>query len=86
VEVDFVDASDSRDDDDGVDSEVQNAVDAEADGEMAQDPAKVAHDEATIRGVRAQAIASAKERRITMTAREEKEALGLFPKVPLRFN
>jgi hypothetical protein len=65
---------------------VQEAVDAEGDGESTEDPAKVAQDDATVRGVQAEAIASAKADHIVMTAREEREALGLFPKVRLKLS
>jgi hypothetical protein len=84
--VDDVDDNDMQDDDDGIDSEVQAAVDAEGDGESTEDPAKVVQDDATVWGVQAEAIASAKAHHIVMTAQEEREALGLFLKVWLKLS
>jgi hypothetical protein len=58
---------------------VQEAVDAESEDE--QDDAKAAHDDETVKGVKGDAIREARAAKVTMTAKEEQDALGLFPKV-----
>ncbi|KAG2336199.1 hypothetical protein BDR05DRAFT_897048 [Suillus weaverae] len=45
------------------------------------DEAKEAHDREVVRSVRQQAIATAKAADITMTLLQEREALGMFPKI-----
>lgn len=42
---------------------------------------KEAHDREAVRSVRQQAIAAAWEADITMTGLQEREALGMFPKI-----
>jgi hypothetical protein len=53
------------------------------DEEGIMDEGKAAHDEATIRSVRGQAIAEGLRRGLRMTAQDEDAALTLFPKVLL---
>ena len=47
------------------------------------DEARVAHDEAAVRTVYAQAIKKVEELGIAMTQKERETALGLFPKVSI---
>jgi hypothetical protein len=67
-----------------MDPEVREMVNDEGADTGEVDEAKAAHDDAVVRGVKADAIKFAKETLgIEMTAKEEKTALGLFPKVCL---
>ena len=67
-----------------LDSEVQEMANDEGIDAGEVDEAKAAHNEAVVKGVRADATKFTKENLgIEMTAKEEKAALGLFPKVCL---
>jgi hypothetical protein len=64
-----------------IDVNLQEAIDAEIDDEPGQDEAKAIHDEEGVRGVKAEAVEFAKACGLVLSARDEKEALTLFPKV-----
>lgn len=60
---------------------VKNDKDEVGEGADDVDEAQVAHDEASVWTVHAQAIKKAKEMGISMSQKEKDTVLGLFPKV-----
>lgn len=70
--------------DDEIDVAVEEIADTAPSGEA--DDGREAHDQAVLKTIRGQAIRLMRDKRVTISAEEEKMALALFPRVRSSFN